>query len=138
VFDAKYEYNFWRPITAVRNGGDDGNDATEPDPGWLSLIDTPMHPEYPCAHCICAGAVGEVLEARFGKGEVPPIEMTSAGAPGVTRRWTRIADYVREVDDARMWGGVHYRNSTEVGEAMGRRIGKLAVETLLTRDTSRR
>ena len=123
VFDAKYEYNFWRPVTAIRSGGD--------DPAWLPLVETPMHPEYPCAHCICAGAVGEVLEARFGKDELPPIAMTSPAAPGVTRRWTRIADYVQEVDNARVWGGVHFRTSTEVGEAMGRRIGKLAAATLL-------
>ena len=52
VFDAKYHYNFWRPVTAIRNGDIDGNDATERDPSWTPFIDTPMHPEYPCAHCI--------------------------------------------------------------------------------------
>ena len=85
-----------------------------------------MHPEYPCAHCISAGAVAEVLESQFGKGEVPAIAMTSPMAPGVTHRWTRIADYVTEVDNARIWGGIHYRNSTQVGEAMGRKIGLVA------------
>jgi len=131
IFDAKYTYEFWRPITAIRNGDKDGNDATAPDPGWVPLVDTPLHPEYPCAHCISAGAVAEVLESAFGRGEVAPIEMTSATAPGVTHRWTRIGDWVREVDQARIWGGIHYRNSTEVGEAMGRRIGALAVAKLL-------
>jgi hypothetical protein len=91
-----------------------------------------MHPEYPCAHCITAGAVGEVLEAEFGKGDVAQILMTSATAPGVTHGWTRIGDYVTEVDNARVWGGLHYRNSTQVGEAMGRRIGALAVKEVLT------
>jgi hypothetical protein len=131
VFDAKYAYSFWRPITAIRNGDIDGNDATSLDPEWLPLIDTPLHPEYPCAHCISAGAIGEVLEAQFGKGEVPPITMTSPTAPGVTHRWTRISDYVQEVDNARIWGGIHYRNSTQVGEAMGRKIGALAVQNFL-------
>jgi hypothetical protein len=131
VFDAKYAYNFWRPITAIRNGDIDGNDATSLDPEWLPLVDTPLHPEYPCAHCISAGAIGEVLEAQFGKGEVPPITMTSPTAPGVTHRWTRISDYVQEVDNARIWGGIHYRNSTQVGEAMGRKIGALAVQNFL-------
>ena len=64
VFDAKYHYGFWRPITAIRNGDIDGNDATERDPAWLPFIDTPLHPEYPCAHCIVAAAVGAVLEAE--------------------------------------------------------------------------
>jgi hypothetical protein len=131
VFDAKYAFGFWRPITAIRNGDIDGNDATSLDPEWLPLVDTPLHPEYPCAHCISAGAIGEVLEAQFGKGDVPPITMTSLTAPGVTHRWTRISDYVREVDNARVWGGIHYRSSTEVGEAMGRRIGALAVQSVL-------
>lgn len=132
VFDAKYTYNFWRPITAIRNGDIDGNNATERDSGWMPLVETPMHPEYPCAHCITAGALAEVLESHFGKGQVAPIAMTSATAPGVTHRWTRIADYVTEVDNARVWGGLHYRNSTEVGEAMGRKIGALAVKESLT------
>jgi hypothetical protein len=132
VFDAKYAHNFWRPITAIRNGDIDGNDATSLDLEWLPLVDTPLHPEYPCAHCITAGAIGEVLEAQFGKGEVPPITMTSPTAPGATHRWTRISDYVQEVDNARIWGGIHYRNSTEVGEAMGRKIGVLAGKNFLT------
>lgn len=135
VFEAKYAYAFWRPITAIRNGDRDGNDATLPDAGWLPLVDTPLHPEYPCAHCITAGAIAEVLESEFGKGEIAPIEMTSPTAPGVTHRWTRLADYVAEVNQARIWGGIHYRNSTEVGEAMGRAIGDEAVRTLLTRAT---
>jgi hypothetical protein len=131
VFDAKYAHHFWRPVTAIRNGDLNGNDATTLDAEWLPLVDTPMHPEYPCAHCITAGAVGEVLEAQFGKGEVPTITMTSPTAPGVTHRWTRISDYVQEVDNARIWGGIHYRNSTQVGEAMGRQIGAMAVQTVL-------
>ncbi len=112
VFDAKYTYNFWRPITAIRRAEIDGNDATQPDKSWMPLIDTPMHPEYPCAHCITAAAVSAVLEAQFGTGDVPPILMTSAAVPGVTHRWTKISDYSDEVSNARIWGGVHYRSST--------------------------
>jgi len=134
VFEAKYAYAFWRPITAIRNGDRDGNDATRGDPQWLPLLDTPLHPEYPCAHCITAGAVAEVLESEFGKGAVAPIEMTSPSTPGVTHRWTRVADYVREVNQARIWGGIHYRTSTEVGEAMGRAIGDLVVRELASRE----
>src|SRR5207244_900314 len=68
VFDAKYAYNLWRPITAIRNGELDGNDATVAEPGWTPFIDTPMHPEYPCAHCIVSSALGAVLVAELGTG----------------------------------------------------------------------
>lgn len=126
VFDAKYTYNFWRPITAIRNGEIDGNDATVADVTWLPLIDTPMHPEYPCAHCITSTAVGTVLQAEFGSGTVATITMTSPTAPGVTRGWDRISDYMDEVSNARVWAGVHYRNSTIVGRHMGTQIGEYA------------
>jgi hypothetical protein len=124
VFDAKYHYELWRPVTAIRNGDIDGNDATAPDPAWTPLVDNPMHPEYPCAHCINAAAIGTVLESEFGSGTQEPFAMQSPTLPGVTRRWTHIADYVQEVGDARVWGGVHYRNSVRVGEAMGRAIAE--------------
>lgn len=124
VSDAKYAFNFWRPITTIRNG--DGG-----DPGvltWVPLVDTPLHPEYPCAHCIVAGAVATVLEAEFGTAPQSGMSMTSPTAPGVTRRWERFADIVDEISNARVWGGIHFRNSTRVGEQMGRAIGAYAVE----------
>jgi len=131
VFDAKYAYEFWRPITAIRSAEIDGNDATEPDAEWLPLVETPLHPEYPCAHCISSAAVGAVLEADFGTGEVPAISMTSSAVPGVVHRWTRIEDYVDEVSEARILAGVHYRNSADVGKAMGRSIARQTVATLM-------
>lgn len=122
VMDAKYTYNFWRPVTAIRNGDLDGNDATERDPAWEPFINTPMHPEYPCAHCIVQSAVATVLTAAFGDA-VPTVALTSPTAPGVTRRFVRLSDYTAEVINARVYDGVHYRTSGEVGAAMGRQIG---------------
>jgi hypothetical protein len=127
VFDAKYHYAFWRPITAIRNGDLDGNDATERDAGWLPFIDTPMHPEYPCAHCIVAATVGAIVKADVGSGPLPRLATTSPALPGVTRSWTQVDDFVQEVSNARIYDGVHYRNSTEVGAAMGKKIGEWAV-----------
>jgi hypothetical protein len=132
VFDAKYHYNLWRPVTAIRNADLTGNEATPRDAAWLPLGDTPMHPEYPCAHCITSTAVGAVLQSVFGN-EIPEVSMTSATAPGITRKWTRIQDYCDEVSVARVYAGFHYRFSTKVGEEMGRKIAELTVSTRLRR-----
>jgi hypothetical protein len=126
IFDAKYHYNFWRPITAIRNGEIDGNDATERDPSWTPFIDTPMHPEYPCAHCIVAGAIGTVLQAEIGADPVSTFTTTSPTAKGTARSWKKIEDFMQEVANARIYDGVHYRTSTEVGTNMGKQIGALA------------
>lgn len=131
VFDAKYEYEFWRPLTAIRNGDLDGNDATVVDLAWTPLVESPLHPEYPCAHCINAAAAVAVLEAEFGKGTLEPFSMTSPTLPGVSRSWTRIGDLIPEVSNARVWSGVHFRNSAVVAETMGRAIGEMTVREML-------
>ena len=128
VFDAKYHYGFWRPVTAIRNADIDGNDATERDAAWLPFIDTPMHPEYPCAHCIVSAAVGTVLQIEIGDGQTPLLTTTSTAAGGVARSWTNLSDFMQEVADARIYDGVHYRNSGKVGSEMGRKIANLAAE----------
>ncbi|HEX9392547.1 MAG TPA: vanadium-dependent haloperoxidase [Usitatibacteraceae bacterium] len=131
VFDGKYHYGFWRPITAIRNADKDGNKATERDPSWLPFIDTPMHPEYPCAHCISASALGTVIRAEIGTGPMPVLSTNSPTAKGAARSWTSIDAFIQEVSEARIYDGVHYRNSTEVANAMGRKIGALAVDRWL-------
>ena len=127
VFDAKYAYGFWRPITAIRNADMDGNDATERDATWEPFIPTPMHPEYPCAHCIFQASAAGVLQALFGD-SVPRFTLTSTNAPEVTRGFDRLSDYVAEVVNARIYDGVHYRASGEVGAAMGRKIADYTVK----------
>jgi PAP2 superfamily len=131
VFDAKYAFQFWRPITAIRNGDIDGNDATTRVADWEPTIDTPPHPEYPCAHCITSAAARAVLESEFGAGTIPVFTMTSPTAPGVTRNWTSVKDWADEISAARIYGGIHYRNSTVVGQAMGKQIGELTVQNFL-------
>lgn len=128
VFDAKYAYNFWRPVTAIRNGRD-GNDATTREVGWTPFVDTPMHPEYPCAHCIVSASLGAVLAAEIGSGPAPTLTSASSTAGGAVRSWATVDDFAREVAAARIYDGVHYRNSTEVGSAMGKQIGELAVKS---------
>lgn len=136
VFDAKYAYNFWRPTTAIRNADVDGHPATERDARWTPLIDVPMHPEYPSGHSILAATVATVLKHELGGRAVPVLATSSPTAGGATpanpttRRWADLDGFVREVSDARIWGGLHFRSATDAGEAMGRRIGELATRQL--------
>ena len=125
VFEAKYHYLFWRPITAVRNGDRDENSATERDADWVPLIATPMQPEYPCAHCMLAATIATVLRAEAGGSSALALSTTSNTARGVTRRWASTDAVVQEVSMARIWAGVHYRTSTEAGNRMGEQVGTL-------------
>jgi hypothetical protein len=131
VYDAKYQYDFWRPITAIRNGDTTGNPNTPRDATWQPIADTPLHPEYPCAHCILSGAVARVIELQLGGGAVPELSQTSPTMPNVTHRWTTLAAFTEEVANARIWAGFHYRFSTMVGTEMGGKIGQYVVETAL-------
>jgi PAP2 superfamily len=131
VFDAKYHYNFWRPLTAIRNGDIDGNPATDRDAIWQPIDNTPMHPEYPCAHCILSGCVAGVVTTTLGTADIPEVAMTSTTAPGVTHRWTNMATFAEEVANARIWSGFHYRFSTRVGTDMGLKIGEYVVKTVM-------
>jgi hypothetical protein len=131
VFDAKYHYNFWRPITSIRNGDIDDNPATEREAAWQPIDNTPMHPEYPCAHCILSGSVAGVVKTALGSADIPEVAMTSSTARGVTHRWTNMTVFTDEVANARIWAGFHYRFSTRVGTDMGNRIGEHVVKSVL-------
>jgi hypothetical protein len=131
VLDAKYHYNFWRPVTAIRNGDIDGNSATDREATWQPIADTPMHPEYPCAHCIVSGSVAGVVRAVLGTDDIPEIVETSPTAPGVNHRWTSMTNFTQEVANARIWSGFHYRFSTRVGTDMGIKIGEYVVKNVM-------
>jgi hypothetical protein len=131
IMDAKYHYNFWRPITAIRNGDMDDNPATEREATWQPIDNTPMHPEYPCAHCIISTAVATAMELMLRTADVPEIAMTSPTAPGVTHRWTNLRAYSDEVAHSRIWAGFHYRFSVRVGQDMGRKIGEYVVQNAM-------
>ena len=131
VLEAKYHYNFWRPVTAIRNGDIDGNAATDREAAWQPIADTPMHPEYPCAHCVASGSVAGVVKAVFGTGDIPEIATTSPAAPGVTHRWTNMTAFTDEVANARIWSGFHYRFSTRAGTNLGLHIGEYVVKSVM-------
>ena len=95
-WDAKFHYNFWRPVTAIRNGDLDGNDATERDPGWSPLNATPMHPEYPSQAAILGSVSAGVFEAVFGSGPAPRLVVTDNADPKLTREFDNFAAIVAE------------------------------------------
>ena len=122
-WDSKYFYNFWRPITAVRFGDQDGNPATVVDPNWQPLINTPNFPEYPSGHADVSGAVSHVLRLFFGTDELTfQMTTTNALAPQKTRTFTRFSQAEQEVINARVYVGIHYRNSDTTAGAQGRRV----------------
>jgi len=116
-FDAKYHYAFWRPITAIRAGDMDGNDATVGDPAWSPLLATPNHPEYPSAHACATPASGRVI-ARFL--DTDHIDYTVPSLTGLgDRHFDQVKDLEYDVNNARIWGGIHYRFSVEDGTVIG-------------------
>jgi hypothetical protein len=131
VLDAKYKYEFWRPITAIRNGDIDGNPGTERDAAWQPIDATPMHPEYPCAHCILSSSVAAVIEGLLGTDEIPEVSLTSPFAPGVTHHFTNLRAFSDEIANARICAGFHYRFSTIAGREMGQKIGAFVVKFVM-------
>jgi hypothetical protein len=123
-FDAKYTYNTWRPITAIRAGlGDIG-----PVADWMPAIVTPPFPAYPSGHACAAGAAREVLERIFGP-DGHAIMLTSATAPGVTFRYASFKAIADQIDDSRVYGGIHVREDQEAGGELGRKVGRFVHET---------
>jgi hypothetical protein len=117
-FDAKYHFEFWRPITAIRAGDTDGNDATAPDPDWTPLLPaTPNHPEYPAAHTCNSSATGRAIAGFLGTTE---IDLTMISVTGLgDRHFATAADLDEEVANARLWGGIHFRTAVETGSELG-------------------
>ena len=122
-WDSKYFYTFWRPITAIRLGDMDGNPDTEVDPEWQPLINTPNFPEYPSGHAAISGAISHVLRLFFHS-DVLSFQMTTTNAMALqkTRTFTRLSQAEQEVVDARVYVGIHYRNSDTTARAQGRRV----------------
>ncbi len=122
-WDSKYFYNFWRPITAIPLGDQDGNPATTVDPTWQPLINTPNFPEYPSGHADISAAASDALRLFFNRDELNfQMTTTNALATQKTRTFTRLSQAEQEVIDARVYVGIHYRNSDTTAAAQGRRV----------------
>jgi hypothetical protein len=128
-FDAKYHYLLWRPQFAIPLGDSDGNPATIGDASWQPLLVTPPHPEYPSAHSCLTSATAEVLVAFLGTQRIE-LDLTST-APNLiksTRHYQYAQELVQEIIDARVWGGIHYRDSDVKGANLGRKVAHWALK----------
>jgi len=122
VWDSKYFYRFWRPVTAIRSADTDGNDWTDPDPAWTPLRPTPLHPEYPSAHATVSSAAAKVLTSFFGK-DVPFSTTTSTCPAGVVRSYDNFQAMADEIVDSRIYIGFHFRSAVRHGANLGRQVG---------------
>jgi PAP2 superfamily len=130
-WDAKYHYNFWRPVTAIRNGDQDGNDATERDAAWTSFNPTPMHPEYPSQATYNAVTAVAVLESVFGPVKAIPFTATDVRDLKKTRAFSSLTDMAEEQKNVRVWGGVHYRFAIRASEDVAPKAAAYLIENTL-------
>lgn len=126
-WEAKYFYNYWRPQPAIVAGDLDGNPATTGDTSWVPRLPTPPHPEYPSAHACNSGAMAFVLRSLFGDAPGYVIEATSSQNVGFVREWTTFSEGVREVIDARVYSGFHFRTADEAGARLGRQVAQFVL-----------
>lgn len=124
-WDSKFTYNFWRPVTAIRAGDTDGNAATEPDVNWIAQVVTPNHPEYPAAHGCFSGSSTQTLNFFFGTDNFTfTIDSNVAGLTKPLRTYESFSQALDEVLAARVYGGMHYRNSTHKGAILGQQVSR--------------
>jgi hypothetical protein len=121
TFDTKYHYKFWRPETAIQNAGSDGNDATQPDATFTPLITAPCFPGYPSAHATLSNAAREVMEQLYAGGQLS-ITLRNSAVAGVTLKYTSLSQITDDIDDARVYGGIHFRFDQDAGSRLGRDI----------------
>ena len=115
-YEAKYYYNLWRPIHAIPMADQDGNSRTTADPFWLPFITTPAHPEYPSSHACHTAAAMLALRRFFGTDRIPYV--VDSTVTNTSRSYARFSDFTDDVVEGRIWGGIHYRFSTEEGKKL--------------------
>jgi hypothetical protein len=122
-FKTKYDFEFWRPVTAIRAGDTDGNDRTIPDPSWSSFLNTPNVPDYTSTHSVLGGAVAEVLRRFFNSDDVPFTVTSGAPFMGITRSYTSFSQAADENGESRIYAGIHFRTAVRDGIKQGDQIG---------------
>ena len=121
-FESKYFYDYWRPTSAIRFADTDGNAATTMDTAWTPVVPTPNHPEYPAAHNCANGAALAALTAHFGTSQIS--FSFGSTVTGTVRQYSAPDDMLNEISLARIHGGMHFRNSTVQGGALGKNVGE--------------
>jgi hypothetical protein len=129
-FETKYHFNLWRPVTAIQEAASDGNPKTEPDAKWQALVFTPPFPAYPSGHASIGGGARAVLEEEFGP-DGHAITLTNPVVPDITLHYTSFKHITDDIDDARVYGGVHYRFDQEAGALQGKRVGEYVIRHAL-------
>ncbi len=135
--NAKYFYNFWRPVTAIRAGDADGNHHTVGDPFWETFLNTPQTPDYPSTHSVLGGAASTVLAHFFGTDAIAFTMTSGAPFPGLTRSFTSFSQAAQENAASRVYAGIHYRFACRDGVRLGRKIGEFTLRRALRRDRVR-
>ena len=130
-FKIRYVYDFWRPVTAIREGDADGNDATAGDPTWNSLQNTPAVSDYPSTQSTFSGAAAAALAGALGTDQVAFTVTSGAPFADITRSFTSFSQAARESADSRVYAGIHFRSACEDGLVLGRKIGERAVALYL-------
>ena len=128
-WEAKYRFVFWRPVTAIPLADTDGNPDTAADPTWTPLLTTPNHPEYPSGHSSVSGAAATVLASYFGNGTSFSVE--SDVMAGVVRSFTSFSAALNEIQDARVFAGIHFRTACVDGQATGTAVANYILANAL-------
>jgi hypothetical protein len=129
-WETKYLYNYWRPVSAIREADSDGNEATISDPAWTPLLATPPFPECTSGHSTFSAAAGSILAAYFGTDEIS-FSTSSDGTPGLVRHFTKLSDAVRESGLSRIYGGIHFQTANVEGQASGVGIGNYVSQNFI-------
>lgn len=131
AWDAKFAYEFWRPVTAIRSADRVEGAELVREASWRPLIETPLHPDYPSGHSANAGAAVAVLVSVFGETLVAPISIHSDDFPQEPLVFKSFQEMKTSITNARVHGGIHFRFSCEAGEKLGWRVGDAAVRNYM-------
>jgi PAP2 superfamily len=130
-FKIRYVYDFWRPVTAVREAATDGNDATTADPAWNSLQNTPAVSDYPSTQSIFSATSATVIAMLIGGDQISVAPTSGPPFANIKRSYTSIGQAARDSADSRVYAGIHFRAACEDGLALGRKIGYRAAAMYL-------
>ena len=133
AWESKVHYNFWRPITAIHNGENDGNPATAGDPNWVPYLVTPPYSDYLSGANSLGGAYHRALALAFGKDDLPfTITTTAPEAKQKTRNYAKLTDWATDIVNVRIYQGLHFRTADQTTREVGEKIADLVFKEVGT------